>query len=109
MCKEREDRSFFNNLSLRHEVKRLLGGASSFLHLFSRLVLRGRCVEKLCAGRGRRAGMNQPEASLQDLMVQASWTKGSTKQVLGEPEEGALASIRENAGIPEALDSGCGI
>lgn len=66
-------------------------------------------MEKLCAGRGRRAGMNQPEASLQDLMVQASWTKGSTEQVLGEPEEGALASIRENAGIPEALDSSCGI
>lgn len=83
MCKEREDRSFFNNLSLRHEVKRLLGGASSFLHLFSRLVLRGRCVEKLCAGRGRRAGMNQPEASLQDLMVQASWTKGARSKSLG--------------------------
>lgn len=40
-------------------------------------------MEKLCAGRGRRAGMNQPEASLQDLMVQASWTKGARSKSLG--------------------------
>lgn len=85
MCKEREDRSFFNNLSRRHEVKRLLGGASSFLHLFSRLVLRGRCVEKLRAGRGRWAGMNQPEQRLPSkiLWSRRPGLKGARSKSLG--------------------------
>lgn len=78
-------RSFFTNLSRRHEVKRLLGGASSFLHLFSRLVLRGRCVEKLRAGRGRWAGMNQPEQRLPSkiLWSRRPGLKGARSKSLG--------------------------